>query len=92
MLRYALPGHKILISELWGQAPTGEACRSTLKFAPCFLVYEQLSGGVKERHEKEKPLPLRSVVRSTDVRWAAVFLAYIIGEVVLCLSNSFSLI
>ena len=39
-------------------------------------VHEQLSGDFKERHEKEKPLPVKSVVRSTDVRWAAVFLAY----------------
>ena len=39
-------------------------------------VHEQLSGDVKERHEKEKPLPVKSVVRSTYVCWAAVFLAY----------------
>ena len=53
-----------------------EACRSTLECATCFLVHEQLSGDVKERPEKEKPLPVQSVVRSTDVRWAAVFLAF----------------
>ena len=58
-----------------GGAPTGEACRSTLTSAPCFSVQARLSGDIKERHETEKPLPVKSVVRCTDVRWAAVLLA-----------------
>ena len=39
-------------------------------------VHEQLSSEVKEWHGKEKPLPVKSVVRSTDARWATVFLVY----------------
>ena len=39
-------------------------------------VHEQLTGDAKERHEREKPMPVKSVLRSTDVRWAALYLAY----------------
>ena len=39
-------------------------------------VHEKLSGDVKERHEKEQLLLVKSVVRSSEVHWAAVFLAY----------------
>ena len=39
-------------------------------------VHEQLKGDAKERHEREKPMPVKSVLRSTDVRWAALYLAY----------------
>ena len=61
------------------------ACHSTLKFAPCFPVHEQLSGDVKERHEKEKPLPVKSVVCSTDMRWAAVFWPICVVDAMGCL-------
>ena len=30
-------------------------------------VHEQLTGDAKERHEREKPMPVKSVLRSTDV-------------------------
>ena len=39
-------------------------------------VHEQLIGDAKERHEREKPMPVKSVLRSTDVRWAALYVAY----------------
>ena len=55
------------------------ACCGTLKFAPCSLVHEQLSGDVKERHEKENPLPVKSVVR-----WTAVFFGVYVLERLFC--------
>ena len=37
---------------------------------------EQLPDELKQRHEKERPAPVKSVVRPTDTRWASQFDAY----------------
>ena len=36
-------------------------------------VHEQLPDELKQRHEKERPAPVKSVVRPTDTRWASQF-------------------